>query len=34
VNGYVKNAVACVFRGFELTVTMGQLRSIQIFVVA
>ncbi len=33
MNAYVKNAVARVFRGFELTVTMGQLRSIQIFVV-
>jgi protein involved in polysaccharide export with SLBB domain len=30
---FVKTAVGRVFRNFELTVTMGQLRSIQIFVV-
>ena len=34
LGAYMKNAVSRVFRGFELTVTMGQLRSIQIFVVA
>jgi protein involved in polysaccharide export with SLBB domain len=33
LTGYIKNAVSRVFRGFELTVTMGQLRSIQVFVV-
>ena len=33
LGAYMKNAVSRVFRGFELTVTMGQLRSIQIFVV-
>jgi len=33
IGAYIKNAVARVFRGFELTVTMGQLRSVQIFVV-
>jgi protein involved in polysaccharide export with SLBB domain len=33
LTAYVKNAVARVFRGFELTVSMGQLRAIQIFVV-
>ena len=30
---FMKNAVSRVFRGFELTVSLGQLRSIQIFVV-
>ena len=33
LTAYIKNAVSRVFRGFELSVTMGQLRSIQIFVV-
>ena len=33
LTSYVKNAVARVFRGFELTVSMGQLRAIHIFVV-
>ncbi len=33
LSGVVKAAVGRVFRGFELSVTMGQLRSIQIFVV-
>lgn len=33
ITAYMKNAVSRVFKGFELTVTMGQLRSIQIFVV-
>ena len=33
ISAYMKNAVSRVFRGFELAVTMGQLRSIQIFVV-
>ena len=33
VTAYMRNAVSRVFRGFELTVSMGQLRSIQIFVV-
>jgi protein involved in polysaccharide export with SLBB domain len=33
LTAYMKNAVSRVFRGFELTVSMGQLRSIQIFVV-
>ncbi len=33
LNAYVKSAVARVYRNFELTVNMGQLRSIQIFVV-
>jgi len=30
---YVKTSVGRVFRGFDLTVTLGQLRSIQVFVV-
>src|SRR6185436_14285712 len=30
---YVKNAVSRVFRGFELTVSMGQLRALQVLVV-
>ncbi|MDH4189220.1 MAG: SLBB domain-containing protein [Betaproteobacteria bacterium] len=33
LTAYVKTSVARVFRNFELTVSMGQLRSIQIFVV-
>ncbi len=32
LTAYVKNAVGRVFRNFELTVTMGQLRSIQVLV--
>ncbi len=32
LTGYVKTAVERVFRNFELTVTMGQLRSIQVLV--
>lgn len=33
LNGYIKAAVGRVFRNFDLSVTLGQLRSIQIFVV-
>jgi len=33
LNDAVKNAVGRVFKNFELTVTLGQLRSIQVFVV-
>jgi len=33
LTAYLKNAVSRVFRGFELTVSLGQLRAIQIFVV-
>jgi polysaccharide export outer membrane protein len=33
LTGYLKNAVSRVFKNFDLNVTMGQLRSIQIFVV-
>src|SRR5687767_15582901 len=33
LTAYIKNAVSRVFRGFDLTVTMGQLRAVQVFVV-
>ena len=33
LNGYIKTAIGRIFRNFELNVTMGELRSIQIFVV-
>jgi protein involved in polysaccharide export with SLBB domain len=33
LEGYLKNAIGRVFRNFELNVTLGQLRSIQVFVV-
>lgn len=33
LEGYIKNAVERIFRNFNLSVTMGQLRSIQVFVV-
>jgi len=33
LTGFVKTAVSRVFRNFQLTVTMGRLRSIQVFVV-
>ena len=33
LQGYLKTAIGRVFRNFELNVTMGQLRSIQIFIV-
>jgi polysaccharide export outer membrane protein len=33
ITEYIKTAVSRVFRNFDLTITMGQLRSIQIFVV-
>src|SRR5207237_9225432 len=33
LTNHVKTAVSRVFRNFDLTVTMGQLRSIQVFVV-
>lgn len=33
LTGYLKNAVSRVFKNFDLNVTMGQLRSIQIYVV-
>ncbi len=33
LGGYLKTAVGRVFRNFQLTVTMGRLRSIQVFVV-
>jgi polysaccharide biosynthesis/export protein len=33
LSGYLKSAVSRVFRNFELAVNMGQLRSIQVFVV-
>ena len=33
LQGYLKNAIGRVFRNFDLSVAMGQLRSIQIFVV-
>jgi protein involved in polysaccharide export with SLBB domain len=33
LNGYLRTAIGRIFRNFELSVTLGQLRSIQIFVV-
>ena len=33
LEGYLKNAIGRVFRNFELNVTLGQLRSVQVFVV-
>lgn len=33
LEGYLKTAIGRVFRNFDLTVTLGQLRSIQVFVV-
>ena len=33
LGGYLKNAIGRVFRNFELNVTLGELRSIQVFVV-
>jgi protein involved in polysaccharide export with SLBB domain len=33
LNGYVKSEIGRLFKNFELNVTMGQLRSIQVFVV-
>jgi polysaccharide biosynthesis/export protein len=33
LQGYLKSSIEKVFRGFELSVTLGQLRSIQIFIV-
>lgn len=33
LQGYLKNAIGRVFRNFELNVTLGKLRSIQVFVV-
>src|SRR6266700_853774 len=33
LNGYLKSEIGRVFKNFELNVTMGQLRSIQVFVV-
>lgn len=33
IQPYLKSAIGRVFKGFELSVTMGQLRSIQVFVV-
>ena len=33
LSGYLRNAIGRIFRNFELLVTLGQLRSIQIFVV-
>lgn len=33
VNGFLKNAIGRVFKNFDLSVNLGQLRSIQIFVV-
>jgi protein involved in polysaccharide export with SLBB domain len=32
LDGYLRNAIGTLYRGFELNVTMGRLRSIQIFV--
>jgi polysaccharide export outer membrane protein len=32
LDGYLRNAIGTIYKGFELNVTMGQLRSIQIFV--
>ena len=32
VEGYLRSAIGALFKGFELNVTLGQLRSIQIFV--
>ncbi|MGH9564091.1 MAG: polysaccharide biosynthesis/export family protein, partial [Terracidiphilus sp.] len=32
IEGYLRSAIAELYKGFELNVTMGQLRSIQIFV--
>lgn len=33
LNGFLKNAIGRVFKNFDLTVNLGQLRSIQVFVV-
>jgi protein involved in polysaccharide export with SLBB domain len=33
LNGYLRNAIGRIYRNFQLNVTLGQLRSIQIFVV-
>src|SRR5262245_52786359 len=33
LNGYLRNAIGRIFRNFQLNVTLGQLRSIQVFVV-
>ena len=33
LEGYIRNAVGRIFRNFDMSVTLGQLRSIQIFVV-
>jgi polysaccharide export outer membrane protein len=33
LTGYLKNSISRVFRNFDLTVTLGQLRSIQVYVV-
>jgi len=32
LDGYLRNAIGVIYKGFELNVTMGRLRSIQIFV--
>jgi hypothetical protein len=32
LDGYLRNAIGTIYKGFELNVTMGHLRSIQIFV--
>lgn len=32
LDGYLRNAIGTIYKGFELNVTMGRLRSIQIFV--
>ena len=33
LSGYLRNAIGRIFRNFELNVTLGQLRSIQVFIV-